>query len=145
MLFANEHSTYWETATNPLLDAVAGVIEPPQLSAPVFTLLPTDKSAKIGATVTFTAMAKGNPSPKIKWYSNSGFFGDGNSVTFLATENEVIRCLAYNSEGEAAVDVHLTIEIVEPPTSDLEQRVAKLEAFEQEAQAFYAKVKGVFE
>ncbi|MFN5314370.1 MAG: beta strand repeat-containing protein [Planctomyces sp.] len=40
--------------------------------APTVTTQPTSQTVLAGATVTFTAAASGNPTPTVKWQSNSG-------------------------------------------------------------------------
>ncbi|MFM7833336.1 MAG: immunoglobulin domain-containing protein, partial [Planctomycetaceae bacterium] len=69
--------------------------------APTVTTQPTSQTVLSGATVTFTAAASGNPTPTVKWQSNSGSgwadIAGATSVTYSFTAAAANNCVQYRA------------------------------------------------
>lgn len=91
--------------------ATLTVTEP--ASAPTFTTQPSNQSAFVDGTATFTAVATGNPAPTYQWqrstdggtnYSNISGATSASYTTpvlLLSNDGEFYRVIATNTEGSA--------------------------------------------
>ncbi|MFM8726768.1 MAG: immunoglobulin domain-containing protein, partial [Planctomycetaceae bacterium] len=93
--------------------------------APTVTTQPTSQTVLSGATVTFTAAASGNPTPTVKWQSNSGSgwsdIAGATSVTYsftaAAANNGVqYRAVFTNGIGSDATTNTATLTVQYAPT-----------------------------
>ncbi len=101
------------------IDDVAVSFSVPALAAPTFTLQPTNQTAGVGDSVTFTAAATGNPPPAYQWrFNNTDLLNETNAA--LALNNVTTNLagsylvVASNSVGTTN-SLAATLTVTSPP------------------------------
>lgn len=114
---------------NSLGRVTSNVVQLHIATAPSITTQPSDKTAAVGKTATFTAAATGGPAPTYQWQINRGSgwsdIPDADEASYTTAKTELLndgyqyRVIATNIAGEATSDAAKlsVVEDAEVPTT----------------------------
>ena len=103
---AGDYTVVISNSAGSVTSNAAGLVVTPVPGTPVIVTSPSDRSAFVGGTATFTATVTGNPTPQCQWTRNGVAVGGATSCASyttpaltLADNGAIYNLVAFNAAG----------------------------------------------